>query len=170
MKGYLQVYTGNGKGKTTAAIGLAIRATGAGKKIYMAQFVKGMRYSEIKTLEKFNNIKIEQFGLKCFIKDKPKPEDIKSAREGLAKAKQQMFSGNYDIVILDEANIAVFFDLFTIDDLLDLIVEKPDNLELIITGRYAHEELIEIADLVTEMKEIKHYYNDGVNARQGIES
>jgi len=170
MKGYLQVYTGNGKGKTTAAIGLAIRATGAGKKIYMAQFVKGMRYSEIKTLEKFNNIKIEQFGLKCFIKDKPKPEDIKSAREGLAKAKQQMFSGNYDIVILDEANIAVFFDLFTIDDLLDVIAVKPDNLELIITGRYAHEKLIEIADLVTEMKEIKHYYNDGVNARQGIES
>ena len=152
MKGYLQVYTGNGKGKTTAAIGLAIRATGAGKKIYMAQFVKGMRYSEIKTLEKFNNIKIEQFGLKCFIKDKPKPEDIKSAREGLAKAKQQMFSGNYDIVILDEANIAVFFDLFTIDDLLDVIAVKPDNLELIITGRYAHEKLIEIADLVTEMK------------------
>ncbi|MFP4547124.1 MAG: cob(I)yrinic acid a,c-diamide adenosyltransferase [Fidelibacterota bacterium] len=170
MKGYLQVYTGNGKGKTTAAIGLAIRATGAGKKIYMAQFVKGMKYSEIKTLEKFDNIHIEQFGLKCFIKDKPKPEDIEAAQKGLEKAKQQMLSGNYDIVILDEANIAVFFDLFTIDDLLDVIAEKPDNLELIITGRYAHERLIEIADLVTEMKEIKHYYNNGVEARQGIES
>ena len=170
MKGYVQVYTGNGKGKTTAAIGLAIRATGAGKKIYIAQFVKGMKYSEIKTLEKFDNIDIEQFGLKCFIVDKPKQEDIDLAVEGLNKVKELIVSGKYDLVIMDEANIAVFFNLYSEDDLLKVIDIKPENVELIITGRYAKEKLIKRADLVTEMKEIKHYYNNGVEARQGIES
>ena len=170
MKGYVQVYTGNGKGKTTAAIGLAMRASGAGKKIYIAQFVKGMKYSEIKTLEKFNNIDVAQFGLKCFIIDKPKQEDIDAAVEGLNRVKQIIQSQKYDIVIMDEANIAVFFKLFSVEDLLDIIDMKPDNVELIITGRYAEKKLIEKADLVTEMKEIKHYYNNGVNARIGIES
>jgi len=170
MKGYVQVYTGNGKGKTTAAIGLAMRASGAGKKIYIAQFVKGMKYSEIKTLEKFDNIDVDQFGLKCFIVDKPKQEDIDAAVEGLKKVKEVIVSGNYDVVIMDEANIAVFFKLYSVDDLLAVVDLKPENVELIITGRYAEDKLIERADLVTEMKEIKHYYNSGVEAREGIES
>ena len=170
MKGYVQVYSGNGKGKTTAAIGLAVRASGAGKKIYIAQFVKGMKYSEIKALDKFDNIDVEQFGLRCFIIEKPKQEDIDAAMEGLKKVKEVIVSGQYDVVIMDEANIAVFFKLFSIEDLLDVIELKPDNVELIITGRYAEDKLIEKADLVTEMKEIKHYYNIGVEAREGIES
>lgn len=170
MKGYVQVYTGNGKGKTTAAIGLAIRALGAGKKIYLAQFVKGMKYSEIKALEKFDNINVEQFGLRCFIREKPKPEDIAAAQKGLERVQEVVKSGKYDMVILDEANIAVFFGLFGVDDLLNIISLKPENMELVITGRYARQVLIDRADLVTEMKEIKHYYTQGVQAREGIES
>jgi cob(I)alamin adenosyltransferase len=170
MKGYVHVYTGNGKGKTTAAIGLAIRALGAGKKIYLAQFVKGMKYSEIKALEKFDNIDVEQFGLRCFIREKPKPEDIAAAQKGLERVQEVVKSGKYDMVILDEANIAVFFGLFGVDDLLNIISLKPENLELVITGRYARQALIDRADLVTEMKEIKHYFTQGVQAREGIES
>ncbi|MBN2279386.1 MAG: cob(I)yrinic acid a,c-diamide adenosyltransferase [Candidatus Marinimicrobia bacterium] len=170
MKGYVQVYTGNGKGKTTAAIGLAIRAAGAGKKVYIAQFVKGMRYSEIKALERFDEITVEQFGLECFIVKKPKQEDIDAALYGLKKVKEVIVSGQYDIIILDEANIAVFFKLFSVDDLMSIIDLKPDNVELVITGRYAEEKLIQRADLVTEMKEIRHYYQSGVEARPGIES
>lgn len=147
-----------------------MRATGAGKNVYIAQFVKGMRYSEIKTLEKFDNIKVEQFGLKCFIKDVPTQADIDAAVEGLNKVKEVIVSNKYDIVIMDEANIAVFFKLFSVEDLLDVISLKPENVELVITGRYAEDKLLEKADLVTEMKEIKHYYNNGINARKGIES
>lgn len=170
MKGYVQVYTGNGKGKTTASIGLAIRAIGAGKNVYIAQFVKGMKYSEIKTLERFDNITVEQFGLKCFIKDEPKQEDIDAAVEGLDKVRGILTSGTHDVVIMDEANIAVFFKLYSVDSLLELIELKPENVELVFTGRYADPKLIDRADLVTEMKEIKHYYNVGVDARKGIES
>lgn len=170
MKGYVQVYTGNGKGKTTAAIGLAIRSVGAGKKVYIAQFVKGLKYSEIKSLEKIENIDVEQFGLKCFITDKPKQEDIVVAQKGLEQVRLISMSEKYDVIIMDEANIAVYFKLFSVDDLLDIIKNKNDKIELVITGRYADPKLVEQADLVTEMKEIKHYYNKGVEARQGIES
>jgi cob(I)alamin adenosyltransferase len=170
MRGYVQVYTGNGKGKTTAAIGLAIRAVGAGKKVFIAQFVKGMKYSEIVALEKIGNIEVEQFGLKCFIREKPTQADIDAAVAGLKKVKQIVSSGKYDVVILDEANIAVFFKLYSVEDLLTLIAEKAENTELVITGRYADSRIIEKADLVTEMKEVKHYYNHGIMARKGIES
>ncbi len=170
MKGYIQVYTGNGKGKTTAAIGLAIRATGAGKRIFIAQFVKGMRYSEIKALDKFDNIDVRQYGLKCFIREKPKQADIDAARKGLADIQDIFSTGEYDVIILDEANIAVHFDLFSEAELLDVMARKPEKTELIITGRYAGKKVIEKADLVTEMKEIKHYYNQGIMARKGIES
>ena len=170
MKGYVQVYTGDGKGKTTAALGLALRATGAGLKVYIAQFVKGMKYSELNTISKLkDSITLKQYGRDCFIYKSPEDEDIKAARDGLKEAKEKMCSGEYQLIILDEANIATYYNLFSVDDLLDFIREKPEGVELVITGRRADPRIIAAADLVTEMKEIKHYYQDGVEAREGIE-
>ena len=170
MKGYIHVYTGNGKGKTTSAFGLSLRAVGAGKTVFFAQFVKGKTYSEIEAVQKFiPNITIKQYGLGCFIEKNPTPADINAAEEGLKEVSSVIRSGKYDMVVLDEANIAVYFKLFSVDDLITVIQNKTDVTEIIITGRYAPKELIEIADLVTEMKEIKHYYNKGVEARKGIE-
>lgn len=170
MKGYIQVYTGNGKGKTTAAFGLALRAAGAGLKVYIAQFVKGMKYSELDALEKLSgSITIKQYGRDCFIFREPEKEDIQAAREGLQEVKEIMRSGEYQVIILDEANIATYYNLFSVDDLLDFIKVKPEEVELVITGRKADPRIIERADLVTEMKEIKHYYQKGVEARRGIE-
>jgi cob(I)alamin adenosyltransferase len=170
VKGYIQVYTGDGKGKTTAALGLAMRAFGAGFNIFMAQFVKGMKYSEQEAFKVLSDhLTVKQYGRGCFIKGDPVEEDIKAAQEGLKEVKDIMLSGKYEIIILDEANIATFYNLFSVDDLLDLISEKPDDLELIITGRRADPRIIEAADLVTEMKEVKHYYQEGVVARTGIE-
>jgi len=170
MKGYVQVYTGNGKGKTTAAMGIALRASGAGLKVYIAQFVKGMEYSELRAMEKLSeNITIKQYGRDCFIYKEPEQADIDAAREGLEEVRQIMASGEYQMIILDEANIATYYNLFTVDDLLDFIRAKPADVELIITGRKADPRIIEEADLVTEMKEIKHYYEQGVQARDGIE-
>lgn len=170
MKGYIQIYTGNGKGKTTASIGLALRAIGAGKKVFFAQFVKGQIYSEIKALEQFGtSVTVKQYGLRCFIRDTPKQTDIDAARNGLKEVADAIKSGQYDVIVLDEANIAIFYNLFSAHELIDVLKEKQDNAEIIITGRYAVPELIEIADLVTEMKEVKHYYIEGVQARLGIE-
>ena len=170
MSGYIHVYTGNGKGKTTAAIGLAIRAAGAGTSVFIAQFVKGMHYSEIESLKRFEpQIVLEQFGRDCFIMHAPEDEDIRIAREGLKKVSEMIHSGVYDILILDEACIALYYKLFTLKELTDVINVRPQDMEIVITGRYAPPELIEMADLVTEMKEIKHYYNNGVEARKGIE-
>ncbi len=169
MKGYVQVYTGDGKGKTTAALGLALRAAGAGLNVYIAQFVKGMKYSELNMISKLQNISLKQYGRDCFIYQEPDDEDIKVARDGLKETKKMMLSGEYQVIILDEANIATYYNLFSVDDLLNFIREKPEGVELIITGRKADPKIIEAADLVTEMKEIKHYYQDGVEAREGIE-
>jgi cob(I)alamin adenosyltransferase len=170
MKGYVQVYTGDGKGKTTAALGLAMRAAGAGLKVYIAQFVKGMKYAELITLERLSElITVKQYGRNCFIKSSPEEEDIRVAREGLKEVRELMISGKYQVIILDEANIATFYNLFAVEDLLDLVREKPEGVELVITGRRADPRIIEVADLVTEMKEVKHYYNEGVQARDGIE-
>ncbi|AEA33470.1 cob(I)yrinic acid a,c-diamide adenosyltransferase [Hippea maritima] len=168
-KGYIQIYTGNGKGKTTAAIGLAVRAVGAGLKVLFVQFVKGQFYSEHKALKQFENITIKQFGRPGFIHSKPSQEDIKKAKEGYEFVLKAFKENLYDVVILDEANIAVFFKLFSEEDLIELMDKKPQNTELIITGRYATEKVIEKADLVTEMREVKHYYKKGVEAREGIE-
>jgi cob(I)alamin adenosyltransferase len=170
MKGYVQVYTGDGKGKTTAAFGLAMRAYGAGLNVYIAQFVKGMKYSEqdaFKVLSK--HVRVKQYGRGCFIRGNPTEEDITAAREGLKEVKEIMLSGKYQVLILDEANIATFYNLFSVEDLLEMINNKPDDLELIITGRGADPRIIEAADLVTEMREVKHYYQEGVTAREGIE-
>lgn len=170
MKGYVQVYTGDGKGKTTAAIGLSIRAAGAGLKVYIAQFIKMGDYSEIKALKRFSDlITVEQFGLGRFIKGKPSQEDIEAARRGIDKVRSLMQSSGFDIIILEEANVAIKCGLISVKDLLDIISAKPDHLELVITGRGAVPEIIEKADLVTEMKEIRHYFKKGVQARAGIE-
>jgi len=170
MKGYVQVYTGNGKGKTTAALGLALRASGAGLRVYIAQFVKGMKYSELKAIEKLSpSVAIKQYGRDCFIYKEPEKEDIQAAQDGLREVREIMTSGKYQVIILDEANIATYYNLFSVDDLLDFVHAKPEEVELVITGRKADPRIIEEADLVTEMKEVKHYYEKGVQAREGIE-
>jgi len=169
-KGYTQVYTGNGKGKTTAALGLALRAAGNGMKVFMGQFVKGMEYSEIKSLKKFSeDITVVQLGRGCFIEKDPENEDVVYAQKGLAMLKEVIMGGQYDVVILDEVNIAIHFKLLTVDEVVQLIEQKPTNLELILTGRFAHQSILDKADLITEMQEVKHYYRQGVLARAGIE-
>ena len=170
MKGYVQVYTGNGKGKTTAALGLAIRAAGAGLNVFIAQFIKMGEYSEINALKRFSDlITIEQYGRGRFIKGIPSPEDIEAAERGLERIENIMDLKEHHVIILEEANVAVTCGLFSVEDLLKIIDKKPDDVEIVITGRDARPEIIERADLVTEMKEIKHYYHKGVQARVGIE-
>jgi len=169
-KGYTQVYTGNGKGKTTAAIGLAIRAAGAGLNVFIAQFIKMGDYSEIKALKRFSDsITVEQFGLGRFANRKPAPEDIEAAQKGLERVRAIMATDEYDIIIMEEANVAAKLGLFAVQDLLKIIINKPSDKELVITGRGAAPRIIENADLVTEMKPIKHYFQKGVPARVGIE-
>ncbi len=167
--GYVHVYTGNGKGKTTAALGLSCRALCAGKKVFFGQFVKGMDYSELRIQTMIEGITIKQYGRDCFIFNAPTQEDIKIAREGLEELKGIMSSGDYDLVVLDEANIALHYNLFSVTELIDAIKGRAENTEVVVTGRYAKDELIEYADLVSEVKEIKHYYTQGVQARVGIE-
>ena len=170
MKGYTHIYTGDGKGKTTAALGLAIRAAGAGLKVYIAQFLKKGEYSEIKALARFADlITLEQFGLGRFIRGKPQPEDIDAAAQGIQAIKSIMSAGKHQMIIMDEANVAVSSGLFSIAELLDLIDLKPENMELVITGRGAASEVIEKADLVSEVMPLKHYFKSGVKAREGIE-
>ena len=169
-KGYTQVYTGDGKGKTTAAIGLSIRAAGAGLKVFIAQFIKMGDYSEIKALKRYSDmITVEQFGLGHFTNRKPAPEDIQAARKGLARVRSVMASDEYNIIIMEEVNVAAKLGLFGVQDLYKIIISKPYDKELVITGRSASPRIIEIADLVTEMKPIKHYFKKGVPARVGIE-
>jgi cob(I)alamin adenosyltransferase len=172
-QGFVQIYTGNGKGKSTAAIGQAVRAAGFGLKTYIAQFMKEYPYNELISLKHLSEwISIEQFGGDDFVykKELPNEEELAKARNGLQTAREKMLSGEYDIVILDEAIVAIYFKLVETKDLVKFITEKPENVELILTGRYCPEELIERADLVTEMKEIKHYYQKGITSRRGIES
>jgi len=169
-RGYVQVYTGNGKGKTTAALGLALRAAGAGLRIFIAQFIKKKKCSEHKILEQLHDhITIRQYGKGLILKRAITGADIASAQEGIREIKEIIESKEFDMIILDEANVAVHCGLISADDLLALIANKPANLELVITGRYADSKVIRKADLVTEMKEIKHYSKKGVKARVGIE-
>ncbi|MCD4725668.1 MAG: cob(I)yrinic acid a,c-diamide adenosyltransferase [Bacteroidales bacterium] len=170
MRGYVHVYTGNGKGKTTAALGLALRASGAGLKVFIGQFIKGQAYSELEVIARdLKNITVKQYGLGCFIVDTPTIEDREAARKGFDEVQQIIKNAKHDLVILDEVNIALYYKLIKVDELITLIREKPQDVELVITGRYAPEEIIEAADLVTEMKEVKHYYQKGIEARKGIE-
>jgi len=168
-KGYIHIYTGNGKGKTTAAFGLAVRALLSGKNVFIGQFVKDMKYNETKLVEHFDNIVINQLGNGCFIDRKAGADDIIAATEGLKECKDVLSSGKYDLVILDEITIALYFKLFTVNDVIDVLKSKANNTEVVLTGRYAPKELIDIADLVTEMVEIKHYYTQGVLSRDGID-
>ncbi len=170
--GYIQVYTGSGKGKTTAALGLALRAAGHKQRVYIGQFLKGQMYGELLSAKQLSPyIIIEQFGRKGFIhvtKD-PDKEDIQKAKRGLKKCLEAMLSLKYKIIILDEINVAVYFNLLTEKEVLEFLSQKPEAVEIILTGRYAPATFIKKADLVTEMKEKKHYYKKGVKAREGIE-
>ncbi len=165
----IQVYTGNGKGKTTASIGLALRAAGAGMNVYIAQFAKGRLYNEIRMLKRINNIKVEQFGRSCFINNAPDKIDIQMAHRGFKKVSENILKKKFKLVILDEINIAVKLKLLPLDGLLRLIKNTPKCVELVLTGRYAHPKVIALADLASEIKELKHYYNRGIKARRGIE-
>jgi cob(I)alamin adenosyltransferase len=168
--GYIQVYTGDGKGKTTAALGLAIRAAGAGLKVYTAQFIKSGDYSEIKALSRLaDRITIEQFGLGRFISGTPSKADRTAAHNGLEAIRSALNSGKYQVVIMEEGNVAAMCGLFPVDEILAIMTQKPVDVELVITGRGADARVIDKADLVTEMKAVKHYYQDGVAARTGIE-
>ena len=170
MQGFVQVYTGDGKGKTTAALGLALRAVGAGLKVYIGQFIKNAAYSEIAALQRFaDSITIEQFGRGCFILTEPDQADRDAARQALAAIGEILASGAYDLVIADEANVAVALGLIGEDDLLALIDRRPPQVELVLTGRGAPPLVMDRADLVTEMRLVKHYYDRGILARKGIE-
>ena len=157
MKAYTHVYTGNGKGKTTAAFGLALRAVGAGMKVFIGQFVKGSTYNENIAIARYlKDITVQQFGLGCFIVNAPTDDDIIAAGKGLDEISKIIKEGSYNLVILDEVNIALYYKLIDIKQLIEIMKNKPDHVELVLTGRYAPQEIIDMADLVTEMKEVKH--------------
>ena len=172
-QGLVIVHTGNGKGKTTAALGLAVRAWGQGLKILILQFIKGSwKYGELKALEKFEpNLMIEQAG-EGFVKQaegEEKSKHIEVAKHTFLRAKKEAVSDKWDMIILDELNYAVKFGLIEKEAVLELVKIKPANLHLVITGRDAVPELIAMADLVTEMKEVKHPYKKGIKAQRGVE-
>jgi len=172
FRGHVQVYTGNGKGKTTAALGLALRAAGHGLKTYIGQFLKGQTYGELAAVRPLAPlITIEQFGRKGFIHvtENPEDEDIERARQGLDKCRRAMLSGKFRIIVLDEVCVTLHFKLLSENDILDFLAQKPKDVEVVLTGRYAPASLLRRADLVTEMKAKKHYYSKGVRARAGIE-
>jgi len=171
--GRLQIYTGNGKGKTTALLGLAVRAACAGLKVYIGQFAKGQGYSELCLPERFPEITIEQFGTPEFVipGGKPSPLNISRAREGLAAVKRALSGGEYDVVAAAEICVAVHLGLLSEQEVLELAGSRPDNVELVFTGRNATDRMITKADLVTEMNEVKHYFNtEKLPARKGIEN
>jgi cob(I)alamin adenosyltransferase len=173
-RGYVQLYTGEGKGKTTAAVGLCLRALGAGLSVYLGQFIKAEPSAEVRALERAAlalgwNLSARQYGLGRFVFSPPPPEDIEAARRGFAEAREELGSGRYDLVVLDELCVAVARGLVAEGDALALMAGKPLTAELVLTGRYATKAMVEAADLVTEMKAVKHYYSAGVPARTGIE-
>jgi cob(I)alamin adenosyltransferase len=165
----IQVYTGNGKGKTTAALGLALRANGAGLRVYIGQFIKNGNYCELKALRRIKGIRTEQFGRGCFIKKSPSQADRELAARGFARIKEIIRKGDFDVIILDEVNVALKLGLIDLKDFLKLLKNAPEGPELILTGRYAHPKVIRLADLVSEVKEVKHYFRKGTKSRIGIE-
>ncbi|WP_461863579.1 cob(I)yrinic acid a,c-diamide adenosyltransferase [Thermococcus sp.] len=167
--GLVHIYTGNGKGKTTAAFGLAVRMLGAGGKVIILQFMKASDvYSEQKKIAECGAV-IESFGLPKFVHGKPEPEDIEAAKKALERAREVVSSGEWDLVVLDEICVALGFGMLDIGDVKDLIKNKAPHTELVLTGRYCPEELFELADYVMEMREIKHPYRKGILARRGVE-
>jgi len=171
-RGYIQIYTGNGKGKTTAALGLALRAAGAGLKVFFAQFLKGGSevYSELYSLRRFPDlIVVKQYGRGCLIYEEPTDEDRKLATVALEEIERVMLTLNFDLIILDEITVACSLSLIDEEKLFSFLKRKPPTVEVVLTGRYASARMVEMADLVTEMVEIKHYYQRGISAREGIE-
>jgi len=169
--GLVEVFTGNGKGKTTAALGIVLRAIAHNLRVYIVYFMKGgYPYGEQQVFSQLPNVDYSVFGYQRLTDpDNIKPEEIEEARKALDKAREVISSGSYDVVILDEINIAAAWKLIDVGDVLELIKSKPEDLELILTGRYADQSLIEAADLVTEMRKIKHPYDRGIRARKGID-
>ncbi|MDN5342942.1 cob(I)yrinic acid a,c-diamide adenosyltransferase [Oceanotoga sp. DSM 15011] len=166
--GMIHVYTGNGKGKTTAAFGVVLRSILSNKEVFVAQFVKNRDSSELSISNYFDNIDIVQYGEGFFIRRSPETKDINAAKKALADVKEKIISQKYDLIVMDEINIAIKFNLLTAEEVLDAI-NSNGKTEIILTGRWADEKIIERADLVTEMKEIKHYYSKGVLSRKGID-
>ncbi len=171
MRGLVQIFTGDGKGKTSAALGVAIRALGHGLRVHITSFMKGdYPYGEQQVLALLPNITLARFGHQDFVDPaNVKPEEKEQAGRALEDARRAVLSGDYDLVVLDEVNIAAAWNLVDVMDVVELVRQKPDNVELILTGRYADERLIEMADLVTEMREIKHPYKKGIPGRAGID-
>lgn len=170
-RGIIQVYTGDGKGKTTAAFGLALRAVGHGRRVMIIQFMKGdASYGEVKAVRQYLPIRLEQTGTPNFVdKYNPGEEDLAEAKRGIDMAKQAMTSGEVDLVILDELNVAMDFNLVSVETVLDLLKQRPIGVDLVLTGRYAPQSIREAADLVSEVQEVKHHYTKGIAARAGIE-
>jgi len=170
-KGLVQVFTGNGKGKTTAALGTILRAAGHGLRIFIVFFMKGdYDYGEFSTLSRLPHVDMASFGFRHLTDPANiKPEEVEQARLALSAAREAVLGGNYDLVVLDEVNVALGFKLIELDEVVKLIKDKPPDVELILTGRYADTRLIEIADLVTEMVKVKHPFDKGIKARRGIE-
>ncbi|MEW5822415.1 MAG: cob(I)yrinic acid a,c-diamide adenosyltransferase [Cyanobacteriota bacterium] len=176
--GYVQIYTGDGKGKTTASLGLALRAIGHGWKVLIIQFTKGEKeengenfYGELKAASKFMaNLEVMQFGLdRVVYSSNISIEDYKETRKGWERAKEAVASGEYGLIILDEINVCIDLNMIKLSEVKELLINRPKHLEVVLTGRRAHPELISMAHLVTEMKPIKHYFDVGVKARRGIE-
>lgn len=166
---FIQIYTGDGKGKTSAAYGMVVRSLCAGHKVFIAQFVVNLPTQENKLADKFDNLTIKQFGNGCFINRKPNDKDIEFAQAGLKQCSDILKSGEYDLVILDELNIAIYYNLITVESVLEMLQNRHPQTEIIITGRYAQKKLIEVAHLVTDMQNVKHYYEQGVVARDGFD-
>jgi cob(I)alamin adenosyltransferase len=170
-KGLVFVYTGNGKGKTTAAMGQALRAIGHGLKVVVIQFMKGKKYGEVLAAEKYlPGVDIYQCGLDSFVmRGNPAPVDVELAQKGLNIAREALTAGKYDMVILDEINVALDFKLISLGEVIEIMKQKAPSTDLILTGRYAPPEIIELADTVSEVREVKHHYAAGVKERAGVE-
>ncbi len=170
-RGLVELFTGDGKGKTSAALGVALRALGQGLKVYIVFFMKGdFPYGEQKVLSQLPGITFERFGFQDFVDPaNVKPEEKAEAKKAVQAARKAMLSGKYDVVILDEVNVAVAWKLIDIEEVIKLVQDRPENVELILTGRYADPRLIELADLVTDMVKVKHPYDKGILSRKGID-
>ena len=170
QKGYIQIYTGDGKGKTTAALGLALRNAGYNRRVFIGQFMKGQHYGELTVLAGIEAIDVEQFGdAGCIRKEEVSEVHRQHGRKGLERIRDVMASGAYRMIIMDEIIVAIWFGILSLEQVLAVLEEKPADVELVLTGRRAPDELLAAADLVTEMREVKHYYQIGVQAREGIE-
>lgn len=169
-RGLIVVYTGTGKGKTTAAVGQSLRMAGHGFRVYLVHFMKGRDYGEFLPLHNLSNVTIVKGGRDEFVyRDNPDPQDVELAQKGLNDARKALFSEKYDLIVMDEINVALDFGLIETSDIVDMIKDKPFHTNIILTGRNAAAEIMEIADTITEMKELKHHYQSGVINRKGIE-